>query len=753
MNRRKIKLITILAVLMTLCYIVLFACPNLIKILVNPNPACVGDTVKFSLQLGALDADSASFTFTKIQYELTDPNGIKTTLTGDANTLAEYKTEIVGEWKIKLTAAEGDLVKNNGKTFKKIYTQSEYPAVETFLVVGVDLDIGSVTEDDEESKGGYLCLNDDDDNSNSQMDKDESGTVSGENDLIELKLKLDPSALSTGTLKLEATAGNSKVKVWKTASKNTEVALPKTWTVGTDAIPTTLYLEGVAGSDSERDVTLLLTYTHDTISCSDTIKATIVAMDLDVGNVTDNDEETKGDYLCLNDNDDNNNSQMDKDESGTVAGEKDLIKLKLKLDPSSLSTGALKLEATAGGSKVKVWENATKGTEVVLPKTWTVGTDTIPKKLYLEGVVGSNTERDVTLKLSYTFGSIICEDKIKATIISVEKVEVHSSDTDTHKITANSGAAHNDHFVCALNTGEIILDAKLLPNESTSITDLITWEATGAAIISPAVGTDKTTAKLPSGTSLRIPVRLKVNGKKCWEGLVWVVFANVTLAAKADSITSTATSLTIAMGYNFTHTLTPSTIITDSDRPDLSGVNTSPVPPAGGLNHAGVALTGGANKKWDSSRQIRKKFINPSLIPLASIPGGASFHTDFLSFPSLADGDGRPGGAGAISAEDLAVVGNDDSGVGDETNDPYTGSTGKLLGEDAPTRIMLHNVGADGDTVEWRLQFFEFTRLNLGTKWYRISNDYNWKVHYKMKKVAGKWVNDNSLKATDNAGF
>lgn len=137
MNCRKTKLVTILVILMTLCYIVLFACPNLIKILVNPNPACVGETVKFSLQLGALDADSTSFSFTKVEYELTAPNGNKTTLAGNANTLAEYKPDIVGEWKIKLTAAEGDLSKKNGKTYKKVYSQGEYPAPETFSVVGV----------------------------------------------------------------------------------------------------------------------------------------------------------------------------------------------------------------------------------------------------------------------------------------------------------------------------------------------------------------------------------------------------------------------------------------------------------------------------------------------------------------------------------------------------------------------------------------------------------------------------------------
>jgi len=66
---------------------------------------------------------------------------------------------------------------------------------------------------------------------------------------------------------------------------------------------------------------------------------------------------------------------------------------------------------------------------------------------------------------------------------------------------------------------------------------------------------------------------------------------------------------------------------------------------------------------------------------------------------------------------------------------------------------MTHAKGANGDTVEWRLHFIEFTRLELNGTWYRISDDFPWRLHIKMKKVAGKWTNDGSSKAKNNAGF
>jgi hypothetical protein len=44
----------------------------------------------------------------------------------------------------------------------------------------MDLDISDVNDEDEEDPGGFICVNDDDDNNNGTPDKDETGTISGE---------------------------------------------------------------------------------------------------------------------------------------------------------------------------------------------------------------------------------------------------------------------------------------------------------------------------------------------------------------------------------------------------------------------------------------------------------------------------------------------------------------------------------------------------------------------------------------------
>lgn len=248
-----------------------------------------------------------------------------------------------------------------------------------------------------------------------------------------------------------------------------------------------------------------------------------------------------------------------------------------------------------------------------------------------------------------------------------------------------------------------------------------------------------------------VKIKNKSTGRIEDELNVWIVWSEITATDAPNETGDKGTYFLVSMGYEFKHTINPSTIITASERPDLSGANSSPAPPAAGLNHKGDPLTGGVNKKWDSSRKIRKKTLNPAGVPL---PGDASFHGNFHNFPSMTDGDGRPGGAGAVSFTDWLVAGNDDAGVGDEDNDPYTSPHPRILwGIDTPSRYINHTAGANGNTVEWRLHFLEFTRLEINRKWYLISNYFPWRVHYKVKKEGGKWKDNGSNKATDNNGF
>jgi len=134
----------------------------------------------------------------------------------------------------------------------------------------------------------------------------------------------------------------------------------------------------------------------------------IIKVDLDIdsdydGDIDDTDdaiEVSEGGAVGLNNDDDDNDDNVDGAETGTVSRENDLVEIGLAIAPS-LNTGEVKLEATQGSSNIEVWENATKGTKVTLPKTWNLATDTVPSTLYVEGDISSGSGRDVELRLSY----------------------------------------------------------------------------------------------------------------------------------------------------------------------------------------------------------------------------------------------------------------------------------------------------------------------------------------------------------------
>ena len=124
--------------------------------------------------------------------------------------------------------------------------------------------------------------------------------------------------------------------------------------------------------------------------------------------------------------------------------------------------------------------------------------------------------------------------------------------------------------------------------------------------------------------------------------------------------------------------------------------------------------------KWDISRQIRQKVVSaPSGWTSSDWLPPPCWYTDVLTYP----------------AND--IIGNDDAGTGDEDNDPYTApDVGKLKSVDEPASGAKHAAGNLDDTLELRLHFREFTRLELDSTWYRMSDFFEWRFHQNLKKVA-----------------
>ncbi|MDY0176507.1 MAG: hypothetical protein RBT25_06370 [Lentisphaeria bacterium] len=159
-------------------------------------------------------------------------------------------------------------------------------------------------------------------------------------------------------------------------------------------------------------------------------KVIVAKVDLDVdsnndGIINDIDDSLEtnapGKLVYLNHDDDNMNDVEDKTENNTaVTNENDLQPMNLSFAPPTLSVGKIILSATSGASCIQVWKSAAKGTaadKVALPKTWTLGTDTVPSTLYVEGI-GTG---DVTLKLAYEVNSSeIYKDEVKMGVVKID---------------------------------------------------------------------------------------------------------------------------------------------------------------------------------------------------------------------------------------------------------------------------------------------------------------------------------------------
>lgn len=162
---------------------------------------------------------------------------------------------------------------------------------------------------------------------------------------------------------------------------------------------------------------------------SDSVEVRVVKVDLNIYNgkkgskVEEVDEETEGAILLVNRDDDNENLVPDYEDPVGDRGfkEDDPARLEIILEPG-LNRGLLRLEATGGKEKIRVWESGLYQTqEIILPKTWDLSIETIPLILWVEGIKKSDSVRDVGLKVTYQKGNFTCEDKVKATVVLVHE--------------------------------------------------------------------------------------------------------------------------------------------------------------------------------------------------------------------------------------------------------------------------------------------------------------------------------------------
>jgi hypothetical protein len=301
------------------------------------------------------------------------------------------------------------------------------------------------------------------------------------------------------------------------------------------------------------------------------------------------------------------------------------------------------------------------------------------------------------------------------------------------EVTAKLGNSDIIHFVTAKgSTNDLVTLTATISPDNQANRNKINWDGATESANNPLVAT------VSKSSAAKHVVKIKYNGSTKKELRVWVVWATTTSANVAINPTNgffgspPAAGREITGGYSFTHTIQPSTIITDSNRPNFSGAKAAD-PPGG--NHPvfiNDPLANGANKKWDNTRQVRAKILNPANISSNDTP-----QPPLINIPNYPTDE---------------VEGNDDRSPNEETNDPYANNQ-TLTGYDSPNSGVTHRAGSDGDTYEERLHFREFVRLEIQGVWHRISDYYLWKTHFKFIKVNGSWENNGTIKELNNDGF
>jgi len=336
---------------------------------------------------------------------------------------------------------------------------------------------------------------------------------------------------------------------------------------------------------------------------------------------------------------------------------------------------------------------------------------------------------------------------IQIAVVKVENVIAQGAT----RVTKVLGDQHMLHFVTPKGgSGDrVTLTATIVPY-TVDLDFLITWE--GATKISA------TQATVPKDQPAEHSIQIKLGSSVLKRLKVWSVWANnismnphpgsnsngieIGYGNVVNNDSTSDSGLYIYGGYTFKYEIEPISILSTSagsNIPNLTGINQTS--PPGGFHWSGLPLSqgvsSGPNKKWDVSRQIKVKLLNPANYPSSQLSTPQSFWT---AIPNL-----------NIYPED-PVEGNDDAVP--EANDPYAIATlGVLNSYDRPFLGIQNATGSDGDTFEIRHHFREFVRLEIENDWYLISDYQLWRVHMRWIRNAGSWSDNNSFQEANNQDF
>ena len=220
-----------------------------------------------------------------------------------------------------------------------------------------------------------------------------------------------------------------------------------------------------------------------------------------------------------------------------------------------------------------------------------------------------------------------------------------------------------------------------------------------------------------------------------------------------------------ASPISFKFTIAPHKLIEGlDDFPDLTGTKTADVPGKDNPHYSDPKKWGdGVTLKWDVTRQANITMNNPASIQPKDF-------ADWYFPPRPRYLSHNPFNGILEPWPDDKLAGNDDSfrHRGDEDDDPYK----KPTYTDLPRKPLEHEIGevtsvdspllpspmaknllshppshlARDTEFGWKFEFREFVRLQIGSKWYCVSNKIPWSMEFKAKvkdnvhTVGDSWI-------------
>lgn len=228
---------------------------------------------------------------------------------------------------------------------------------------------------------------------------------------------------------------------------------------------------------------------------------------------------------------------------------------------------------------------------------------------------------------------------------------------------------------------------------------------------------------------------------------VWIVWCDVTATFVTDEPVNfyippsgNGAKIDVTAIFKYKATINPRSICNQNDDiPDLRYRRSST--PHHAYKHAfdGHEL-GEVPYAWDLTRQWRERDLAPTITG-----HDAGFPAKGALYGTLPNGDiiqttcedPTTGGVNSdVGYPRDEVEGNDEKPGNDIS--PYGGSQyGVLFDDDPPTFGVLYSAGGNlGETAEFRSQFREFVRLNIGERWYKVSDYAYARYHAKFKKIS-----------------